>query len=52
METNEVLIPNGYKFFEVEDNPMLGSNNKKEEFAVKNRSFSKQSFLKCLEDLF
>jgi len=40
METNEVLIPNGYKFFEVEDNPMLGSNNKKEEFAVKNRSFS------------
>jgi len=40
METNGVLIPNGYEFFEVEDNSMLGSNNKKEEFAIKNRNFS------------
>ncbi|MFZ3069105.1 MAG: class I SAM-dependent methyltransferase [Microgenomates group bacterium] len=40
METSGVLAPNGYEFFEVEDNPMLGSDNKKEEFVIKNRSFS------------
>jgi ubiquinone/menaquinone biosynthesis C-methylase UbiE len=37
METNEVLLPGGYKLFEQEGVKMVG--NTKEEFAVKNRSF-------------
>lgn len=37
MENNEVLLPQGYKLYEIEGNPMMG--NREEEFNVKNRSF-------------
>lgn len=37
MENNEVIIPKGYKLYEVEGHSMMG--NKKEEFNIKNRSF-------------
>ena len=38
METNESLLPDGYRFFDEEGHHMMG--NGKEEFNVKNRSFS------------
>jgi len=37
METNEVLLPGGYRLFDQEGYKMIG--NRKEEFEVKNRSF-------------
>lgn len=37
MENNEVLLPQGYKLYDIEGNPMMG--NKEEEFNVKNRNF-------------
>ena len=37
METNEVLLPSGYRLFDQEGYRMMG--NRKEEFNIKNRSF-------------
>lgn len=37
METSKVLLPNGYRFYEVEGHKMFGDS--KEEFALENRSF-------------
>lgn len=39
MEKGEVLIPKSYRIFEREDNEMIG--NGREEFSIRNRSFSK-----------
>jgi ubiquinone/menaquinone biosynthesis C-methylase UbiE len=37
METGKVLLPEGYRLFEIEENKMLGKGE--EEFNIKNRSF-------------